>query len=60
MQSLTEILFSSWIGVLTLFAIIFTILIGLWFSRWIKKNIEADEAAIARNDNEDQDAPPTN
>ncbi len=60
MQSMTDILFSSWIGIMALLAIVFTILIGFWFRRWINNNIAADEAAIALKNNAEQKIPPSN
>jgi len=54
MQSLSEILFSSWIGILSIFVIVFIIGMGFFFRSWINKNIAAEEAEMSRNKSVDQ------
>lgn len=58
MQSLTEILFTSWIGIFVIVGSVFMFGMGFWFRYWIKKNIAREEAEIARK-NQSAQNPPT-
>lgn len=59
MQSLTEILFTSWIGIFVLLGSAFMFSIGFFFRYWIKKNIAIEEAEMARADKAADKTPPT-
>ncbi|MBE9550028.1 MAG: DUF3149 domain-containing protein [Proteobacteria bacterium] len=58
MQSLTEILFTSWIGIFVIVGSAFMFGMGFWFRYWIRKNIAREEAEIARKDKSAHNAPP--
>ncbi len=57
MQSLTEILFTSWTGILVLGGSIFMFGIGFWLYFWVKRNIDREEAEIARKNQAAQTPP---
>ncbi|MCF6264421.1 MAG: hypothetical protein L3J24_12655 [Xanthomonadales bacterium] len=54
MQSLTEILFTSWIGIFVIVGSVFMFGMGFWFRYWIKNNIAREEAEIARKNEAEQ------
>lgn len=57
MQSLTEILFTSWIGIFVIVGSVFMFGMAFWFHYWIKNNIAREEAEIARKEQLAQSQP---